>query len=150
MTATTVRFAPGAVSQGLRLQVRDRLERRYLRLLDFERPALLQRFDDGEKAATVGRAIAITDYEIAAIQHHLGTEHDAHPDGGVCSNCCVLLDQGDGPQWLLLAALPEEGLPVIASDSALGRALIGAHAGQTVQFPTPSGARTADLIAVEA
>lgn len=152
MTAPTVDFAPAARSQELRSRVRDRLEERYLRLRDLDRPALMEQFDAhdvGTDDAKVGRAIALMGYQIAAIAHHLQVVHDPHPDDSVCPDCCVLVDAGAGPEWLLLAALSEGDLPVIANDSALGRALIGARPGQDVDYPTPCGPRTVRVLAME-
>ncbi len=151
MTATTVAFVAETAPEQPRLQVRERLEQEYVRLREVERPALLRRFDAagaGAASATVGRSIAITDYRIAAIQHHLDKAHDAHADRGACPDCCVLLDRGEGPQWFLLAALSEHGLPVIASDSALGRALLGARPGETVEYPDPTGTRAVRVLAL--
>ena len=153
MTATTLDYAPGAVTWELRIQVWDRVEQEYLRLRAVDRPALLKRFDaddDGTDIGKVGRAIAITDYQIAAIGDYLRTVHEPHPDSSVCPDCCVLLDRGEGPRWHLLAALSDgDDPPVIASDSALGRAVIGARAGQVVHYPTPTGQRMARVIALE-
>jgi hypothetical protein len=139
MTATTVAFVAETAPEQPRLQVRERLEQEYVRLREVERPALLRRFD----AAGAGAASAI-----AAIQLHLDKAHDAHADRGACPDCCVLLDRGEGPQWFLLAALSEHGLPVIASDSALGRALLGARPGETVEYPDPTGTRAVRVLAL--
>lgn len=152
MTATcveTTRRAP--VSEVLREQVRGRLEQEYLRLGAVDRPALLESFNAdgaGIEDTTVERALAITDYRLAAISDFLRVAHEPHPDDAVCPDCCVLVDRGDGPQWFVLAALNEGDL-VIASDSALGRAVIGARAGQVVQYPDPTGLRTARVVALE-
>ena len=153
MTATfveTTRSAP--VSQVLRDQVRSRLEQEYLRLRSVDRPALLESFaadETGPADPTVGRALAITDYRLAAISDFLRAAHDPHPEDAVCPDCCVLVDRGDGPQWFVLAALSEGDLPVIPSDSALGRAVIGARPGQVVHYPDPTGLRTARVLALE-
>lgn len=153
MTATFVETTrSGAVTEVLRDQVRNRLEQEYLRLRTVDRPALLESFDADEAGiadTTVGRALAITDYRLAAISDFLRAAHEPHPDDAVCPDCCVLVDRGDGPQWFVLAALSEGDLPVIASDSALGRAVIGARAGQVVQYPDPTGLRTARVVALE-
>ncbi len=152
MTATIVEIAPGAVSsRELRAHVRDRLEEEYLLLRAVERPALLEKFDAAGASDSAGaaRAVALTDYRLAAIEHVLEAQHHPHPDTAVCTQCCVLLDQGAGPQWFLLAALSEGDLPVIASDSALGRALVGARPGETVLHPCPSGVRAVRVIALE-
>ncbi len=152
MTVTTVEIAPGAVSRQLRIQVREHFEDEYLRLRAVDRPALLlaslEADDDGTDVVAVERALAISDYQIAAIHDYLGTVHDPRPHDLVCLDCCVLLDRGDGPDWSLVAALPETDLPVIAVDSALGRALIGARPGQVVEYPTPVGPRTARVLAL--
>lgn len=152
MTATTVELLPGTTSRESRYTVRARLEAEYARLRDHERPSLLAEFDaagEGADSVAIGRAIAIADYRIAALAHQLDAEHAPHSNGTVCPRCCVLVDRGDGPQWLVLAALPEDGLPVITSDSALGRALIGARRGQTVEYPAPTGPQMARVLALE-
>lgn len=153
MTATFVETAPSAaVARELRVQVRTRLEREYLRLRSVERPGLVDEFalvEDGAVDAELTRALAITDYRLAAISDFLRHRHQPHPDGPVCADCCVLLDHGDGPRWVVLAALTATDLPVVPSDSALGRALIGARPGETVYYPDPSGLRTARVLAVE-
>jgi hypothetical protein len=92
--------------------------------------------------------LVITDYRLAAIKDFLRAEHEPHPDDAICPDCCVLVDRGDGPQWFVLAALNEGDL-VIASDSALGRAVIGARPGQIVQYPHPTGLREAHVLAIE-
>ena len=153
MTVTTVEIAAGAVSRELRIRVREQLEEKYLRLCAVDRPALLlarlEADDDGSDVVAVERALAIADYQIAAIHDYLGAVHGLRPHTIVCLDCCVLLDRGDGPHWFLVAALPEADLPVIAVDSALGRAVIGARQGQVVHYPTPTGPRTARVIALE-
>lgn len=146
----TARRAP--TSQSARDQVRSRLEAEYVRLRTVDRPALLERFDAAEAGVTdasVGRALAITDYRLAAIKDFLGAAHEPHPEDSVCPDCCVLVDRGAGPQWFVLAALSEGDLPVIPSDSALGRAVIGARPGQIVQYPDPAGVRKARVLALE-
>lgn len=150
MTATALESTTCTDSRDLRFRVQGRVKADYLRH-KVERYGLHGRLAAAESAtdADVARAVTILDYRIAAIQDHLGTVHKAHPRAGVCPDCCVLLDQGEGPRWYLLAALPEEGLPVIASDSSLGRALMGARKGQVVEYPTPAGPRTARVLELE-
>ena len=150
MTATAVEFAPSAVTTcELRVQARNRFAEEFLLLRAVERPSLLEAIAEAKEVDDLGRALAIIDYRLAAIQDFLRTGHDPHPDGAVCPDCCVFLDQGEGPQWFLLAALPEEKLPIIASDSALGRALIGARPGEVVEYPTLFGLQTARVLALE-
>lgn len=153
MTATSVETARRApVSKVVRDQVRNRLEQEYLRLRTVDRPALLESLaaDETDLAdTTAGRALAITDYRLAAIGDFLRAAHDPHPEDAVCRDCCVLVDRGDGPQWFVLAALNAGDLPVIPSDSALGRAVIGARPGQVVHYPDPTGPQAARVLAME-
>lgn len=145
MTATFVETARRTpVSEVVRVHVRSRLEQEYRRLRTVDRPALLESAD-----TTAGRALAITDYRLAAISDFLRAEHAPHPEDAVCPDCCVLVDRGDGPQWFVLAALSDGDLPVIPSDSALGRAVIGARPGQVVHYPDPTGPRSARVLAME-
>jgi transcription elongation GreA/GreB family factor len=152
MTVATTGLAAGAVTQAVRRQVRRRLEEELRRLTEVERPALLAQFDgaaDDTDLMGIGRAIALVRYRIAEIQNHLNAEHEPHPRSGICPRCCVLIDRGEGPKWSVLAALPETGLPVISSDSALGRALIGARPGESVEYPDPTGIRIARVLDTE-
>ena len=144
MTVTSTDTVAGVIGRELRRQVRDRLELERSRLLADERRLR----ESEERDPGLRRAVAITDYQIAAIDHQLARSHQPHDDDVVCADCCVLIDRGGGPEWLLLAALPETGLPVIASDSALGRALVGAKPDQDVEYPHPTGARTARVLAL--
>jgi transcription elongation GreA/GreB family factor len=152
MTLAIAERVADIVGRELRRQVRDRWEQEYRRLSSAERPALVRQLrgarSDAE-AARVRRAVTIADYHLAAIADHLAAEHKPHPDDVVCAGCCVLLDRGTGgPEWFLLAALPEPGPRVIASDSALGRALIGVRADQSVDYPDPTGMRTVRVLAL--
>lgn len=153
MTATFVEPATATwIAGALRGQLRIRLEREYLRLRSVERPVLMGKFDsaqDGAEDTETGRALAITDYRLAAISDFLRVKHEPHPEDAVCPDCCVLVDAGDGPRWVVLGALTDAKLPVVAHDSALGRAVIGARPGDTVCYPDPSGPRTARVIALE-
>jgi transcription elongation GreA/GreB family factor len=152
MSTTTAEMDPTAVGSALRMRVRDRLEREYLRLRSVDRPALLRALGAGAHGvdgAPAGRDLAIVDYRIAAIHDYLGTVHAPHPDNRVGLGSCVLLDRGDGPHWFLLTTLPVDGERVIVSDSALGRALIGARPGQVVQYPHPAGVQTAEVLEME-
>jgi transcription elongation factor GreA len=152
MTVATAGLAAGAVTQAVRRHVRRQLEQELLRLRDVERPALLQQFDAAEdetESLRIGRAIAIIGYRIVEIQHCLKTVHDPHPWSGICPDCCVLVDRGDGPKWLLMGRVSEGDLPLIASDSALGRALIGARPGESVAYPDPTGIRTVRVLGTE-
>jgi hypothetical protein len=155
MPVTNVETAPHPLSQKLRNQVRDRVEQEYQRLYTEDRPGLadlLAADPERPDAEQIRRALLIVDYRIAALQDHLETSHRPHPHNGICPRCCVLLDlrEGRGPQWFLLAAIPGDNPRVIASDSALGRALIGARPGQNIHYPTPVGVQTARVIALEA
>lgn len=131
MTATLVESPPTAGTSALRARVRERLEEEFLRLCAMDRPALRD------------------EYRIAALAHELGAAHEPHPDGGVCPRCCVLLDRGAGPQWVVLATAPELDPALVASDSSLGRALLGARPGQVVEYPLPSGVQAARVLALE-
>ncbi len=152
MAVMSVETTRDVVSRELRTRVLGRLEQECLRLRAGARPALLRAIaakGEGIDLVKVQRELAIVDYKIAAINDQLATTHDPHPGSALCANCCVLLDQGEGGRWFVLAALPVEGEEVIASDSALGRAMIGAREGESVHYPTPCGPRTARVIALE-
>jgi transcription elongation factor GreA len=71
------------------------------------------------------------------------------PGNGPLTGRTVVLDFGDGPERYLLAAFPDGRTPVITPDSPLGRALVGARAGQQVTYPSPRGTATVTLVAVE-
>lgn len=152
MTATLVEAAAGAVSRELRIRVRERLEQEYLWLRTVDRPALLEILAAGDgdlDHVTLEQTLEILDHRIAAVHDYLGTVHDPHADHTVRLDCCVLLDRGEGPEWLLLAALPEGDTSVLACDSALGRAVLGARPGQIVDYPSPAGSRTARVLALQ-
>ena len=148
--ATKLEGVAEVVGRELRRQVHRQLRQEHDRLWDIERLALLLKLDGAEEATAteIRRAIAKLDYRIAALRNCLATEHQPHDDEVVCPGCCVLLDRGTKPHWFLLAALPEQDLPVIASDSALGRALIGARPDRGVEYPHPTGVRTARVLAL--
>jgi hypothetical protein len=154
MTLMTVERAPAPSTcdvSHLRDQVRDRFAEEYLGLRDIERPALLEMLDAedvGTDRAKVSRALTIIDYHLAAIRDFLGPETGT-PGERAGSGSCVCLEQSEGPRWFLLAALPFEDPRVIASDSALGRALIGARPDQTVVYPSPHGLQKVRVLAVE-
>ncbi|WP_019875280.1 hypothetical protein [Sporichthya polymorpha] len=150
MTVTTLLTTESIVGDALRREVRSRVEEEHARLREVERPELLAQFDAAAESElpALGRAIAILNYRIAALTHELDTVHEPHPDSAVCPSCCVQIDRGDGAHWFLLAALDERGLPVIAHDSGLGRALIGARPGQDVVYPDPAGARAVHVLAM--
>lgn len=137
MTAAIIERAPGALGLTLRAEVRARAAQAYQLLRDIHRRELSE------------RANTILDYHLAALRHFLATDHGAPSRTLVGPGCCVLLDRGEGGEWYLLADLPFEDPRVIASDSALGRALLHARPGGSVEYPTPSGICSASLLAVE-
>jgi hypothetical protein len=151
MTAT-MEHTLATVTQELVDEVREQFEEEYLALRDIERPALVEMLgldSEAGELARVSRALTILDYQLAAIRDFLGSE-DGTTAQRAGSGSCVYLDQGEGPRWFLLAALPFEHPRVLASDSALGRAVLGVPAGQSVVYPTPNGLQTARVLAVEA
>jgi transcription elongation GreA/GreB family factor len=152
VTMTIAAHTSATVAENLRNQVRDRFEEEYLGLRDIERPALVEMLDteDAETdLAKVLRAITIIDYQLAAIRDFLGSEPKASSRQSVGVGSCVCLDLGEGPRWFLLAALPFDDPRVIASDSALGRAVLRARPRDAVVYPTPAGLKTARIIAVD-
>jgi hypothetical protein len=152
MTVTTTDASAKPAARLLRAHVRDCLEREYLRLRSVDRPALrelMQEDDAGTDAVVVGRELTLVEERITAIHDYLGAVHHPHLVEAVCLDCCVLLDTGDGPQWFLLAALPIEDERVIAADSSLGRALVGARPGQSVRYRNNAGPRIARVLELE-
>ena len=118
--------------------VRDRFDREYRRLHEVARPALVKQLD-AEGDARVSRDLTILDYHLAAIREFLAPPRAT----------CALVEQDGSPQWYVLAALPFADRRVIASDSALGRALLTAEPGQAVEYPTPAGVDSVRVLAVE-
>lgn len=146
--------------QELRARVRTQLETEYARLHTVDRPALLQLL--AEKGETQGSAeassgtgdvlraeLAVLEERIAAVHDYLGDLHEPPAGGQPGLGSAVEVDLGDGPRWMLLASLAVADDDVVAVDSPLGRALLGAHPGQAFAFTTPEGPRTGRLVAVE-
>ena len=83
----------------------------------------------------------------AANKPHAETQHD----GTVREGEVVVLDFGDGtPERYVVGALAEvdDDVDAVTPTSPLGRALLGAVAGQSVSYRTPAGARTVLIISV--
>ncbi|HEX3813696.1 MAG TPA: GreA/GreB family elongation factor [Mycobacteriales bacterium] len=89
----------------------------------------------------------LTDRIDAANKPHAETTHD----GTVREGEVVLIDFGDGtPERYLVGALIEvdDDVDAVTPTSPLGRALLGATAGQTVSYRTPQGQRNVKIVAV--
>ena len=69
----------------------------------------------------------------------------------ILAGCRAVIDIGDGPRTLLIAApgpIEAADETVVPADSPLGRALIGARVGDRVRFRTPTGPRMARVVAL--
>ena len=119
----------------LRARFRDRLEQEYLRLRNM----------DGAEGADRD----LIDRRIASIHDYLGFIHEQHAENGICAECCVVIDVGDGPRTVLITAVDVVDDDVVAAGSALGRALLGARPGDRVQLRTATGPRIARVLAVQ-
>ena len=83
----------------------------------------------------------------AANKPHAETTHD----GTVREGEVVLIDFGDGlPERYVVGTLAEvdDNIDVVTPTSPLGRALLGATAGQSVSYRTPQGQRNVLIVAV--
>ncbi len=140
---------PRAAADTLRQQLRVVAEEEYLRLRTIDRPALLLRgvagAEAGEDPDVTTAELEVVDERIAALDHFLHrTSTDLTSAGRV-----LLVDRGDGPEYLLVSELPVVDERVVAADAPLGKALCDAVAGQTVTYVTPSGSCEAYVIATE-
>lgn len=137
-------------------RVRERLEEELAGLVGVVRPALLAalRAEDTDPAGAGDRMVveaelAAVEQRIAAVHDFLGAVHVPADDGIVHRNSLVTLDLGMGPQTFLIVDLAVEGEDVIVTDSPLGRAVLGAHAGTTVTLTTPAGPVAVAVLAVD-
>jgi transcription elongation factor GreA len=83
----------------------------------------------------------------AANKPHTETQHD----GTVREGEVVLIDFGDGtPERYVVGALTEvdDDVDAVTPTSPLGKALLGATAGQSVAYRTPQGQRNVKIVAV--
>lgn len=138
----------------LRVQVRGEVEEEYLRLRTVDRPALLDALANmpagDPDTVVISDELTLLDRRIGEIRTYLGTVRLPADAGRAAVDYGVRVDLGDGPEWMLLTDLPVLDERVVATDSPLGKALLGAEVGASFTFRTPHGTRTGVLLAVEA
>jgi transcription elongation factor GreA len=137
---------------------RSRLQAELAHLETSERPRLLAGI-----GATDGRDLAdqadrhAREVELAQLDHRINQlrtrlalldEPPQTPADGPGIGTLLVIDLGNGPETYVLAAWREPGVPVITTESPLGRALRDARPGQTVTFRTPAGESAVTLVAV--
>ena len=135
MTITTDQLdAPARV---LRARFRDRLEKEYRHLHEIDRTGL----PEAEHQ--------LIDRQITLIHDQLGFLPHPHVGSRICCGSCAMIDAGTGPRAVLIVGLDVPDDDLICIDSALGRALVGAEAGERIRFQAADGPRTVHVIAVE-
>lgn len=96
--------------------------------------------------------------ELSRLENRIAdlTRRLARPDapGALAAGTQVRLRYQDGTEETLRvgAASEAEGnddIPVLSTDSPLGRALVGKQVGDAVTFPTPAGTLAADVLALQ-
>ena len=137
--------------------LRARLEREIAELVAAEGSRLLalmgsvDGWDSADPADSAAREMDLQQAEarIDRLRARLAALDRApgEPEAGPASSTAVL-DFGDGPETHLLAAFPYDGMPVVTPHSPLGRALVGARAGQAVSYSTPHGQATVVVVAL--
>jgi transcription elongation factor GreA len=102
--------------------------------------------DDADRATNVDAHVrlALLDERIATVELELvkGVERNQRSAGdAVGVGDVVTVDFGDGPEEYLLGSVEQagEGVDVITPGSPLGRALVGAAPGSTVEYRTATG-----------
>ena len=113
--------------------------------------------DDADRATNVEAhlRIAMLDQQIETVELELmaGVRRKDPKAADIAEvGDVVTVDFGDGPEDFLLASVEQsgEGLDVITPDSPLGKALLGAHAGETIKYLASRRALEAKLLAVTA
>ncbi len=113
--------------------------------------------DDADRATNVEvhLRMAMLDQQIATIELELmaGVRHkDPKAADTAEVGDIVTVDFGDGPEEFLLAPVEQsgEGVDVITPDSPLGKALVGARTGTTVQYQASRRPLEARLVSVAA
>jgi hypothetical protein len=149
-------IAPEQVS-ALRTEIRDCLQHELATLMCVDRPrirALLEPGDDplpAEERAVLETTLDTLNERIVMVRDYLGRLHEPGHSIAARTDSVVLVDLGDGPRLTLLAELSVPTVDaVVPVDSPLGFALLGAAAGDQVQYLTPLGTGTARVLAVEA
>jgi transcription elongation factor GreA len=113
--------------------------------------------DDADRATNVDGHVRLGMLErrIGDVEAELTDVQSAAPrstDGTAAVGDVVSVDLGDGPEQYLLGSVEQAGpgVDVITPGSPLGRALIGASAGSTLEYaPRPHRILTATLLAID-
>jgi transcription elongation factor GreA len=99
--------------------------------------------------ATIRRALL--DERIAAVELEIeALKHTHHTDGLVSVGDVVTLDFGDGPETYLVGSVEQAGPEVdtVTPSSPLGKAIVGAAVGTTVEYsPRPGLTLSAKILA---
>jgi transcription elongation factor GreA len=95
--------------------------------------------------------------ELSRLENRIAelTRRIARPEapGALVAGTQVRLRYQDGTEETLRVGAASEAernddVPVLSTDSPLGRALVGKQVGDTVTFPTPAGTLAADVLAL--
>ena len=147
---------------------RARMTEELRRLVEQERPALARTIagsagpgDAADLALGVETMMEVErlDARIAALQLTLAEARDAPAEEEADTETVrpglsvILRFTGDEqPERFLVGVIEEQlgGLPVITPESPLGRALLGARAGDVVEYRSPAGPQRTEVVAVGA
>lgn len=137
---------------------RSRLERQLLHLETLERPRLLAAMGqvDGKDPADQADRMAF-ELDLAQLERRIQRLNDLLADAEEADlthgrhDATLVLDFGSGPESYRLGALGiDDTLEVITPQSPLGRALVGAVAGQRVTYATPRGTASVLVVSIGA